>query len=53
MKLSHLSEFLDKTGNYYTPSAGCSIRWDSPMLAIDWELIEPHNYPPRTRQEAC
>lgn len=36
--LSDSAEFLYKTTDYYAPAFECCIRWDDPMLAIDWPL---------------
>ncbi len=36
--LSDYAEFLYKTTDYYAPAHERSIRWDDPLLAIDWPL---------------
>lgn len=36
--LSDHAEFLYKTTDYYYPSAERCVRWDDPVLAIDWQL---------------
>lgn len=36
--LSETAEFLYKTTAYYAPQAERSLRWDDPVLAIDWPL---------------
>ncbi|NUU35662.1 dTDP-4-dehydrorhamnose 3,5-epimerase [Pseudomonas sp. C2B4] len=36
--LSEHAEFLYKTTDYYAPTHERCIRWDDPMLAIDWQL---------------
>jgi dTDP-4-dehydrorhamnose 3,5-epimerase len=35
---SESADFLYKTTTYYVPSAEGAIRWDDPVLAIDWPL---------------
>lgn len=36
--LSETAEFLYKTTDYYAPQAERSLRWNDPVLAIDWPL---------------
>ena len=36
--LSDSAEFLYKTTDYYAPALERCIRWDDPVLAIDWPL---------------
>ncbi|EGO8360382.1 dTDP-4-dehydrorhamnose 3,5-epimerase [Escherichia coli] len=36
--ISEEAEFLYKTTNYYMPSAEGSIRWNDPILNIDWPI---------------
>jgi dTDP-4-dehydrorhamnose 3,5-epimerase len=36
--LSDTAEFLYKTTDYYAPAFERCIRWDDPILAIDWPL---------------
>lgn len=41
LTLSDTAEFLYKTTDYYAPELERSIRWNDPMLAVDWPLKEP------------
>lgn len=36
--LSDTAEFVYKTTNYYMPSAEGCVRWDDPVLNIDWPM---------------
>ena len=36
--LSETAEFLYKTTDYYAPEHERCIKWNDPMLAIDWRL---------------
>lgn len=36
--LSDSADVLYKTDDYYAPTADAGIRWDDPILAIDWPL---------------
>ena len=36
--LSEAAEFLYKTTDYYAPALERCIRWDDPVLAVDWPL---------------
>lgn len=36
--LSDVAEFLYKTTDYYAPEHERCIRWDDPVLAIDWQF---------------
>ena len=36
--LSESAEFLYKTTDYYAPALERCIRWDDPVLAVDWPL---------------
>ncbi len=38
--LSETAEFLYKTTDYYAPNFEKCIRWDDPVLKIDWPVIE-------------
>jgi len=37
--VSESAEFLYKCTDYYNPKADVSLRWDDPMLAINWPLV--------------
>ena len=41
--LSDAAEFLYKTTDYYAPQHERCIRWDDPILAIDWPLDDRPN----------
>jgi dTDP-4-dehydrorhamnose 3,5-epimerase len=36
--LSESADFLYKTTDYYAPQAEAALRWDDPILGIDWPL---------------
>jgi dTDP-4-dehydrorhamnose 3,5-epimerase len=35
------SEVLYQMSEYYHPELACGIRWNDPVLAIDWPLKQP------------
>jgi dTDP-4-dehydrorhamnose 3,5-epimerase len=39
--ISDTAEFLYKTTDYWYPEYERSIRWDDPVLGIDWQLTSP------------
>ena len=41
LTMSDSSEVLYKTQNYYTPKLERTIRWDDPVLSIDWPTPSP------------
>lgn len=41
LTLSESAEFLYKATDYYAPELERSIRWDDPILAIEWPCCEP------------
>lgn len=41
LTLSETAEFLYKTTDYYAPEQERSIRWNDPILAIDWPCQGP------------
>jgi dTDP-4-dehydrorhamnose 3,5-epimerase len=47
--LSGSADFLYKTTDYYAPGDDRSIRWDDPVLGIDWSLAAPPLLSPKDR----
>jgi len=41
LTLSDTAEFLYKTTDYYAPKLERCIRWDDPVLAVDWPDTQP------------
>ncbi|MDR0777385.1 MAG: dTDP-4-dehydrorhamnose 3,5-epimerase [Azonexus sp.] len=41
LTLSETAEFLYKTTDYYAPEMERCIRWDDPVLAIEWSCLVP------------
>ena len=48
--LSDTAEFLYKTTDYWFPEHERCIRWDDPLLAIDWQLTTPPTVSPKDAQ---
>ncbi len=38
--LSDSADFLYKTSDYYHPESEVSLRWDDPVVGIDWPLLD-------------
>lgn len=38
--MSESAEFVYKCTDYYHPASEVSLRWDDPMVAIDWPLVD-------------
>ncbi|EJL58073.1 dTDP-4-dehydrorhamnose 3,5-epimerase [Rhizobium sp. CF122] len=38
--ISEQAEFLYKTTNYYAPESDRGIRWDDPVIGIDWQGVK-------------